>query len=117
MDELALTVRCARPEDAADLERIYIESWQDTYPGIVSSSLLGAMSFKGHVQRWQNTIRGVERKRGAVLVAEDGRHGAGSDRHSLALKQLSRLSSPRHRYATEDWRIGEMPGWLWGFGW
>jgi GNAT superfamily N-acetyltransferase len=76
MDELALNVRSARPEDAADLARIYIESWQDTYPGIVSSSLLGAMSFKGHVQRWQNTIRGADRKRGAVLVAEDDRHGA-----------------------------------------
>jgi ribosomal protein S18 acetylase RimI-like enzyme len=72
MDELALNVRSARPEDAADLARIYIESWQDTYPGIVSSSLLGAMSFKGHVQRWQNMIR----RGGTVLVAEDARHGA-----------------------------------------
>jgi GNAT superfamily N-acetyltransferase len=71
MDELALNVRSARPEDAANLARIYIESWQDTYPGIVSSSLLGAMSFKGHAKRWQNMIR----KGGAVLVAEDARHG------------------------------------------
>jgi ribosomal protein S18 acetylase RimI-like enzyme len=75
MDELALNVRSARPEDAADLARIYIESWQDTYPGIISSSLLGAMSFKGHAQRWRDMIRGANRRNGAVLVAEDARHG------------------------------------------
>jgi len=75
MDEFAPNVRSARPEDAADLARIYIESWQDTYPGIISASLLGAMSFKTHVQRWQTMIRGAERRNGAVLVAEDTRHG------------------------------------------
>ena len=76
MDELALNVRSARPEDAADLARIYIESWQDTYPGIVSSALLGAMSLKGHAQRWQHAIRAADRRGAAVLVAEDARHGA-----------------------------------------
>jgi len=76
MDELALNVRSARPEDAADLARIYIESWQDTYPGIISSSLLGAMSLKGHAQRWHNAIRAADRRGSAVLVAEDARHGA-----------------------------------------
>ena len=47
MDELALSVRTARPQDAADLARIYIESWQDTYAGVISHTLLAAMSHKG----------------------------------------------------------------------
>ena len=72
MNDLALSVRTARPEDAADLARIYIESWQDTYAGLISHSLLGAMSLKHHTARWQATMRGP----GAVLVAEDARHGA-----------------------------------------
>jgi GNAT superfamily N-acetyltransferase len=72
MDDLALSVRCARPSDAADLARIYIESWQDTYAGLIPPSLLSAMSLKGHTARWQATMRGP----GAVLVAEDALHGA-----------------------------------------
>jgi GNAT superfamily N-acetyltransferase len=71
MDELALSVRQARPADAADLARIYIESWHDAYAGILPHRLLSAMSAKGQAQRWQQTMRGP----GAVLVAEDANHG------------------------------------------
>jgi ribosomal protein S18 acetylase RimI-like enzyme len=72
MNDLALSVRTARPEDAADLARIYIESWQDTYAGVVSHTLLGAMSLKGHTARWRTAIRASA---GAVLVAEDAQLG------------------------------------------
>jgi ribosomal protein S18 acetylase RimI-like enzyme len=72
MEDLALSVRQARPSDAADLARVYIESWQDTYAGLISHSLLGAMSLKHHTARWQTTMRGP----GSVLVVEDGVHGA-----------------------------------------
>jgi ribosomal protein S18 acetylase RimI-like enzyme len=76
MDDLrGLNVRTARPEDAADLARIYIESWQDTYAGVLSHTLLGAMSLKGHTTRWQATIRSAERSSGSVLVAEDANFG------------------------------------------
>lgn len=71
MDELALSVRQARPVDAAELARIYIESWQDTYAGVLSNSLLSAMSHKGQAARWQQTMRGP----GAVLIAEDASVG------------------------------------------
>jgi ribosomal protein S18 acetylase RimI-like enzyme len=71
MDDLALSVRVARPEDAADLSRIYIESWQDAYAGVISHSLLASMSPKKHVARWQAAIKGP----GTVLVAEDGQSG------------------------------------------
>ena len=53
MNDLALSVRTARPDDAADLARIYIESWQDTYAGVISHALLAAMSRKSHTARWQ----------------------------------------------------------------
>jgi ribosomal protein S18 acetylase RimI-like enzyme len=70
-DQRGLTVRTARPEDAASLARIYIESWQDTYAGVISHALLGAMSVKAHTARWQATIRTMDRHGGTVLVAED----------------------------------------------
>ena len=72
MDDIALSIRQARPSDAADLARIYIESWQDTYAGLLPHSLLAAMSHKGQAARWQQTMRGP----GAVLIAEDAQLGA-----------------------------------------
>ena len=75
MDQLALSVRTARPQDAADLARIYIESWQDTYAGVISHALLTAMSLKAHTARWQASIKNMERFGGTVLVAEDARFG------------------------------------------
>jgi ribosomal protein S18 acetylase RimI-like enzyme len=76
MNDLALSVRTARQEDAAALARIYIESWQDTYAGIIPHTLLGAMSPKGHTGRWLTAIKNTERGQGVVLVAEDANHGA-----------------------------------------
>ena len=75
MTDLALSVRTARPEDAADLARIYIEAWHDTYAGIIQHAMLAAMSHKTHAARWSAAIKHAERNQGAVLVAEDARHG------------------------------------------
>ena len=84
MDDLALSVRLARPEDAADLARIYIDSWQDTYAGMISHSLLGAMSHRRHTARWLSAIKSST----TVLVAEDTRAG---------LVGLTSLGSARDR--------------------
>lgn len=65
---LALETRKARPDEAAAVARVYIESWQDAYPGILPLSLLRAMSLKGQTSRWQKVIKA--RPPEAVLVAE-----------------------------------------------
>lgn len=71
MSDLALSLRQARPGDAAPLARVYVESWQDTYAAILPHSLLSAMSVEIHAARIGRAIR-----KGAVLVAEDTVHGA-----------------------------------------
>lgn len=73
MDDLALTIRVARPKDAAEVARIYIESWHDTYPAVLSSALLCSMTPKGQTARWHAAIRA--QKRETVLVAEDPKYG------------------------------------------
>ncbi len=73
MDELALTVRVARPKDAAAVARIYIESWHDTYPAVLSRAMLCAMTAAGQTARWNAAIR--SQKRETVLVAEDANAG------------------------------------------
>lgn len=69
METLALTVRAARPTDAPQVARVYIESWHDTYPGVIPNALLRAMTQKGQTARWNAAIRAHGRE--AVLVAED----------------------------------------------
>jgi GNAT superfamily N-acetyltransferase len=69
MEDLALTIRAARPVDAAEVARIYIESWHDTYPAVLSSALLRSMTHKGQRARWLSTISNQRRE--IVLVAEN----------------------------------------------
>ena len=73
MSNLALQIRLARQEDAAEVARVYIESWHDTYPGVLPIPLLRAMTPKGQTARWQASIRTQGRE--MVLVAENSSHG------------------------------------------
>ena len=68
-----MTVRAARLQDASAIARVYIDSWHDTYPAILPSNLLRAMSPKGQTARWRNVIAGGSRER--ALVAECQKHG------------------------------------------
>ena len=73
MDQRVIGVRQARAEDAADVARVYIESWHDTYAGILPHRLLCAMTPRGQAARWRAAIKA--RGRESVLVAECGGHG------------------------------------------
>lgn len=73
MDEFGIRVRLARPDDAADVARVYIESWHDTYAGVLPTQLLCAMTPTGQTARWHATIRA--RGREHVLVAEHENFG------------------------------------------
>ncbi len=73
MEDLALRVRKARPDDAKDIARVYIESWHDTYAAILPTQLLCAMTPRGQSARWRAAI--AARSREAVLVADSPTHG------------------------------------------
>lgn len=68
MSNLAHHIRQARPEDAADVAQVYIDSWHDTYPGVLPSALLRAMTPRGQTARWEAAIRSQSRE--FVLVAD-----------------------------------------------
>lgn len=63
-----LTIRMARPADAAAVARVYVSAWQDCYPGLMPFPLLTAMSERGQSARWLKTIAGGGTE--SVLVAE-----------------------------------------------
>lgn len=71
MDTLVLDVGQARAGDAEDVARIYIESWQDAYPGNLPHALLRAMTLSGQTARWRTAIAARE----AVFVARHRDHG------------------------------------------
>jgi L-amino acid N-acyltransferase YncA len=73
MDDPAISVRSARPEDAGAVARVYIDAWQDTYPAILPAQLLCAMTPRGQAARWQAAIKA--RGREMVMVAEIAEHG------------------------------------------
>lgn len=72
MSSLALQIRPARLDEAADVAQVYIDSWHDTYPGVLPTALLRAMTPRGQTARWEAAIRATGRE--TVLVA-DSRHG------------------------------------------
>jgi len=73
MNILAPCIRRARADDAADVAQVYIDSWHDTYPGVLPTPLLRAMTPKGQTARWLATIRTHGRE--IVLVADTERNG------------------------------------------
>lgn len=73
MGDLAIAVRTARPDDAQAVARVYVESWHDTYPAILPTELLRAMTPRGQTARWRTAIQGGGRER--VLVAETAAQG------------------------------------------
>jgi L-amino acid N-acyltransferase YncA len=72
MDE-SVHIRQAKPDDAAAVARVYIESWHDTYAGILPVPMLCAMTSRGQAARWQASIGA--RGRETVLVAERRQSG------------------------------------------
>lgn len=73
MGELVTRVRQARQDDAPAVARIYVDSWHDTYAGIVPTRLLRALTHNGQAARWRSAIRAQGRE--LVLVAENDTHG------------------------------------------
>jgi ribosomal protein S18 acetylase RimI-like enzyme len=73
MDEPAIRIRVARPDDAAAVARVYVESWHDTYAAILPKRLLCAMTPQGQAARWRAAITASRREQ--VLVAEGAPDG------------------------------------------
>lgn len=71
MDEtVRIGIRMARPSDAAGIASIYVESWRDTYAGILPEAGLLRMSKADHTVAWARTIKHAN-LRNPVLVAAD----------------------------------------------
>ena len=65
--ELTYAIVPAGPGDAADLARVHVQSWQETYPGLLPQVYLDRMSVMVHARRWRTRLM---RANEVTLVAE-----------------------------------------------
>ena len=71
--ETSLSVRRAVPGDAQGIADVYVESWRETYAGILPTSYLVKLSAERLSRQWRYRLSGAGRgRRGpyAILVAE-----------------------------------------------
>jgi GNAT superfamily N-acetyltransferase len=75
----ALVIRPARPSDAAAVARVYVDSWRETYHGLIPQDYLDGMSYPAHERRWRQTFASggwgfvAESERRVVGFASGGR--------------------------------------------
>lgn len=72
MTDQAVTIREARPEDAAGLARVHVASWRSTYPGLIPTPFLVGMSEKAAAARWHAIVQNRGPGRGAFVALEAG---------------------------------------------
>jgi GNAT superfamily N-acetyltransferase len=69
-ETIRIGIRMARPADAADIAHVYVESWRDTYAGILPDSGLVRLSKVDQAASWSRAIKNSN-LRNPVLVASD----------------------------------------------
>jgi ribosomal protein S18 acetylase RimI-like enzyme len=60
----------AGPGDAAELARVHVQSWRETYAGILPRAALDRMSAAVHARRFRYELTGAQPGQ-ATLIAED----------------------------------------------
>jgi ribosomal protein S18 acetylase RimI-like enzyme len=69
---LSFVIFPAGPSDAADLARVHVASWRETYRGLLSDAFLARMSEPGFARRFARDLASPDR---SVTLAAASRHG------------------------------------------
>jgi len=67
-----MSIREAKPEDAAGIARVHVDSWRTTYPGIMPQEHLDALSIPDRERTWAETLRDGPSKTLVYVAATDG---------------------------------------------
>lgn len=68
------TIRSATRKDASEIARVYVDSWRESYAGLIPDWVLLGMSYRRLARAWDRAIRTAGRDE-AILVADDSEHG------------------------------------------
>ncbi len=69
--ELTFAIVPAGPSDAAELARVHVQAWRETYAGILPSSYLERMSAPLHARRWRARLMRMNE----ITLAAEGPDG------------------------------------------
>jgi GNAT superfamily N-acetyltransferase len=69
------TVRKAAPSDARSISEIYVESWRNTYAGLLPDELLIGLDANDRESRWWRHVLANRPGRQSAFVAESNDHG------------------------------------------
>jgi ribosomal protein S18 acetylase RimI-like enzyme len=69
--ELTYAIMPAGPGDAAQLARVHVQSWRETYAGILPQPYLDAMSIPRHARQWRRRLMSTDE----VTLAAEGAEG------------------------------------------
>jgi ribosomal protein S18 acetylase RimI-like enzyme len=64
----------AGPADAAELARVHVRCWRETYPGILPQAALDRMSLGAHARRFRHDL--TRAQAGQVTLIAEGEGGA-----------------------------------------
>jgi ribosomal protein S18 acetylase RimI-like enzyme len=73
-DLLDYAISPAGPADALALGRVHVQSWRETYPGILPQAALNRMSAVGHGRRFRHELE--QANEGHVTLIAEGPDGA-----------------------------------------
>jgi len=68
--EAAMTIRRATPADAPGVARVHVDSWRETYRGIVPDDFLDGLSYENRERMWRGGLENPNWQ-GVMFVAED----------------------------------------------
>ena len=69
--ELTYAIMPAGPGDAAQLARVHVQSWRETYAGILPKPYLDNLSIPRHARQWRRRLMGADE----VTLAAEGAEG------------------------------------------
>src|SRR6516162_6841978 len=70
-----IKIRLARPGDVFEIANVDVNSWRETYRGLLPETYLSKLNFRKKIDAWQNVI--TQKETFSVFVAEDRVGGGG----------------------------------------
>ena len=68
---MASQIRKATPDDAQGIAKVHVDSWRETYPGLMPEEILNGLSYRQRELYWRRTLRETGEEEFAYLVEDD----------------------------------------------
>lgn len=106
LSQSTITIRQAKATDAAQIARVHVETWRETYTGLIPERVLTSLTHRKRQGQWNRILAGKERLN--TLVAETNGEIIGFAGHG-------HNRDPKSRFTGEIFTLYVLLDWQ-GFG-